>query len=72
VVLTRVAENPRAASPADLAILAQSLGIEHSVADTVPRGVELALAQARDLGPEAVLVVAGSIYLAGEALPRLT
>jgi dihydrofolate synthase / folylpolyglutamate synthase len=71
VVLTRVAGTPRAADPADLARLAQSLGVEHSVSANVGEGLELALAQARRLGPEAVLVIAGSIYLAGEALPTL-
>jgi dihydrofolate synthase / folylpolyglutamate synthase len=71
VVLTRVAGNPRAAAPADLARLAQSLGVEHSVSETVPQGIELAVAQVRNLGPESVLVIAGSIYLAGEAVPIL-
>lgn len=72
VVLTRAANNPRCAAAHDLAALAQSLGIEHSVSATVGEGVERALAQARKLGPEAVAVVAGSIYVAGEALEALS
>ena len=72
VVLTRVHGSPRAAAAADLALLAGSLGVEHSVAATVPEGIELAIAQARKLGPHSVLVIAGSIYLAGEALPILS
>jgi dihydrofolate synthase / folylpolyglutamate synthase len=71
VVLTRVADNPRAAAPADLALLAQSLGVEHSVSATVPEGMDRATAQALKLGPHSVIVIAGSIYLAGEALPIL-
>jgi dihydrofolate synthase/folylpolyglutamate synthase len=71
VVLTRVADNPRAAATADLALLAQSLGVEHSVSATVPQGLEIATAQARKLGAQSVLVIAGSIYLAGEVVPFL-
>jgi dihydrofolate synthase/folylpolyglutamate synthase len=71
VVLTCVAANPRAAAAADLARLAQSLGVEHSVSATVPQGLEIALAKARNLGPQSVVVIAGSIYLAGEAVPIL-
>jgi dihydrofolate synthase/folylpolyglutamate synthase len=71
VVLTRVAGNPRAAQVAELAILADTLGVRHSVASTVPEAVQLAILQARELDEDALLVVAGSIYLAGEALPLL-
>jgi folylpolyglutamate synthase/dihydropteroate synthase len=71
VVLTRVAGNPRAAQVAELARLAETLGVRHSVAATVPEAVQLAGQQARALGRNALLVVAGSIYLAGEALPAL-
>jgi dihydrofolate synthase/folylpolyglutamate synthase len=70
VVLTR-ANNPRSAPANDLAALAQSLGVEHSVSATVGEGVELALAEARKLGPESVTVIAGSIYVAGEAVQAL-
>jgi len=71
VVLTRVAGNPRAAQVAELARLAETLGVRHSVAATVPEAVQLAGQQARAPGRNALLVVAGSIYLAGEALPAL-
>jgi dihydrofolate synthase/folylpolyglutamate synthase len=71
VVLTRIANNPRAAAAADLASLAQSLGVEHSSSPTVPEGVDLATTQANRLGPEAAIVIAGSIYVAGEAILAL-
>ena len=72
VVLTRVAGNPRAAGPAELARIAESMGVEHSVALTTLEGLRLAMERARELGPECVLVIAGSIYLAGEVLPVLS
>lgn len=72
VVLTRTAHNPRAAAAADLAALAQSLGVEHSVSGTVREGLELATAQALKLGPDSVVVIAGSIYVAGEAVHALS
>jgi dihydrofolate synthase/folylpolyglutamate synthase len=71
VVLTRIAGNPRAATVADLAALAESLGVPHSPSATVPEGLDLGFAQAARIGPESVLVIAGSIYVAGEALPIL-
>jgi dihydrofolate synthase/folylpolyglutamate synthase len=71
VVLTQVADSPRAASVAVLAELAQSLGVKHSLAASVPEGVAMAIARSRELGAEALVVIAGSIYLAGEALPLL-
>jgi folylpolyglutamate synthase/dihydropteroate synthase len=71
VVLTHAAHNPRAAATADLAALAQSLGVEHSISATVREGVELATAQALKLGSDAVIVIAGSIYVAGEAVQAL-
>ena len=72
VVLTRAAGTPRAAEPGELARIAESLGVEHSVAANVSEGLRLAIQHARELGPESVLVIAGSIYLAGEALPALS
>jgi dihydrofolate synthase/folylpolyglutamate synthase len=71
VVVTRTANNPRAAMPADLGALAQSLGVEHSSSATVVLGLELAIDEARRLGPEAAVVIAGSIYIAGEAILAL-
>ncbi len=32
----------------------------------------LAIQRAQQLGPESVLIIAGSIYLAGEVLPALS
>jgi dihydrofolate synthase/folylpolyglutamate synthase len=71
VVVTRIANNPRATAPADLAAIALSLGVEHSVSATVRQGVELAIAKAQELGPNSAIVIAGSIYVAGEAIPIL-
>jgi dihydrofolate synthase/folylpolyglutamate synthase len=71
VVLTRTANSPRAAATADLAKLAQSLGVGHSTSPTVREGFELATARARSLGPAAAVVIAGSTYLAGEILEFL-
>jgi dihydrofolate synthase/folylpolyglutamate synthase len=70
VVLTRTANNSRAASSAELAALAQSLGVEHSLSLSVRHGVELATAQGL-ARPQAVIVIAGSIYVAGEAVQAL-
>ena len=71
VVLTRAANNPRCAAVNELTALAQSLGVEYSISANVREGVELATAQARQLGPESVVVIAGSIYVAGEAVQAL-
>jgi dihydrofolate synthase/folylpolyglutamate synthase len=71
VVLTRIAHNPRAAATADLAALAQSLGVDHSVSSSVREGLDLAMAEARKLNSNTVIVIAGSIYVAGEAMQVL-
>ncbi len=71
VVLTRTANNPRAAGTADLTALAQSLGVCHSASSSVREGLEAALAHALTLGPDAAVVIAGSIYIAGEAIQAL-
>lgn len=71
VVLTRTANNPRAAATAALTSLAASLGVVHSSSATVDEGLHFAIAEARKLGPEAAVVVAGSIYVAGEAMQAL-
>jgi dihydrofolate synthase/folylpolyglutamate synthase len=71
IVLTRTVNNPRAAAAADLAALAQSLGLSHSISATVREGLELAVAHARTLGPDSAVVIAGSIYVAGEALEAM-
>ncbi|PSH04178.1 MAG: bifunctional folylpolyglutamate synthase/dihydrofolate synthase [Acidobacteria bacterium] len=71
VIVTRVAHNPRAATTSSLAALAQSLGVEHTESATVREGLDLAIAQALKLGSEALVVIAGSIYLAGEVMEGL-
>jgi dihydrofolate synthase/folylpolyglutamate synthase len=71
VVLTRTTNSPRTAAAAELATLAQSLGVSHSTSATVREGFEIATAHARSLGPAAAVVIAGSIYLAGEILEFL-
>jgi dihydrofolate synthase/folylpolyglutamate synthase len=71
VVLTRAAGSPRALDATVLAQLAQSLGVEHSISAAVAGGLQLATTQARRLGPNSAIVIAGSIYLAGEAVPIL-
>jgi dihydrofolate synthase/folylpolyglutamate synthase len=71
VVLTRAGNSPRAAAAADLSALAESLGVEHSTSSTVFEGVEIAIARALQLAPEATIVIAGSIYVAGEAMQAL-
>jgi dihydrofolate synthase/folylpolyglutamate synthase len=71
VVLARTTNNPRAANTADLATLAQSLGVSHSTSATVREGFSLATAHARSLSPAAAVVVAGSVYLAGEVVEFL-
>jgi dihydrofolate synthase/folylpolyglutamate synthase len=71
VVLTRIAGNPRAAAVNDLAALAQALGVEHSLSATVGEGMEIAITKAQHLGPTTAIVIAGSIYVAGEAMRAL-
>ena len=64
VIATRP-ENPRAASPEEIQQAARRTGAE---IETVPN-VGAALERARALaGPHTVMVVTGSIYLAGEAM----
>jgi dihydrofolate synthase/folylpolyglutamate synthase len=72
VVLTHVSGNPRAATLEALNSIAQKLGVEYSVSDTVSQGLKIALEQASRLGPQTAVVIAGSIYLAGEAMPLLS
>jgi len=61
-------ENPRAASPEEIRKAAARTGVEvELVAD-----VEQALQRARELAtPHTIVVVAGSIYLAGEVIRRI-
>jgi len=67
VIATRP-ENPRSASPEEIQQAASRTGAE---IETVGE-VEPALARAREVaGPEAVIVLTGSIYLVGEAMAVL-
>jgi dihydrofolate synthase/folylpolyglutamate synthase len=64
VIATRP-DNPRAASPEEIQQAGSRTGAE---IETVVE-VEVALERARGVaGPEAVMVVTGSIYLVGEAM----
>jgi dihydrofolate synthase / folylpolyglutamate synthase len=64
VIATRP-ENPRSASPEEIRQAAHRTGAEIDLVGEV----RLALEQARDgAGPQAVMVVTGSIYLVGEAM----
>jgi dihydrofolate synthase/folylpolyglutamate synthase len=71
VVLTRTAENPRAAAIDELAAIAQSLGVSHTRSSSVEEGLRSACERALELGANAAVVIAGSIYVAGEAMRRL-
>jgi dihydrofolate synthase / folylpolyglutamate synthase len=65
VIATRPA-NPRAASPEEIRQAASRTGTEIEAVDDVRRAVE----RARSLASgDAVVVIAGSIYLVGEAMP---
>ncbi|MBZ5532274.1 MAG: bifunctional folylpolyglutamate synthase/dihydrofolate synthase [Acidobacteriia bacterium] len=67
VIATR-ADNPRAASPEQIAEIAQHTGTEVLTAETVSG----ALDRARHLaGPQGVVVITGSIYIVGAALGLL-
>lgn len=71
VVFTRAAGNPRAAATANFTVLAQALGVQCSESATVREGLGIAIVRALELDSTAAVVVAGSIYVAGEALPAL-
>jgi dihydrofolate synthase / folylpolyglutamate synthase len=64
VIATRP-ENPRAASPEEIQQAAARSGVEIERVDEVPQALERAKALA---GDESVIVVTGSIYLAGEVM----
>ena len=67
VIATRP-ENPRAASPEEIRQAAARTGTEIEVVDDPQRAVERARAQA---GPNAVVVITGSIYLVGEVMRNI-
>jgi len=62
-VLTVGFDAPTAAAPADLARVAQAAGLPAQALEDVPNALEAALA-----GPPPHVIVAGSLYLAGEVL----
>lgn len=57
-------ESPRAVDPAEIARICRSRGIDTEVVDSVPDAVSEARALA---GPDDIVVVTGSIYVAGAA-----
>ena len=67
VIATRP-ENPRAASPEEIQQAASRTGAEIELVGDVRPALERARAAA---GPQAVLVVTGSIYLVGEVMRLL-
>ena len=67
VVLTQ-AHTPRAATPQEMAALAERVGTPMSMAAEVKQAIAAA---AEHAGKSGVVVVAGSIYVAGEALAAL-
>jgi len=67
VIATRP-ENPRAASPDEIRQAAARTGTEIEVVDDPQRAVERARAQA---GPNAAVVITGSIYLVGEVMRNI-
>lgn len=67
VIATRP-ENPRAASPEEICRAAARTGVEIEAVDDVRKAVERARSLANE---EAVIVIAGSIYLIGEAMPLI-
>ena len=67
VIATRP-ENPRAASPEEIRQAAARTGTEIEVVDDPQRAVERARAQA---GPNAAVVITGSIYLVGEVMRNI-
>jgi dihydrofolate synthase/folylpolyglutamate synthase len=67
-VIATCPENPRAASPEEIRLAAARTGAEIELVDDVQH----ALQRARSLaGADAVVVITGSIYLVGEAMPGI-
>ena len=68
-VIATHAESPRAAGPDEIAEGAQHTGAEIVRAENVPAAIERAREQS---GPNALVVITGSIYIVGESLAILT
>jgi dihydrofolate synthase/folylpolyglutamate synthase len=66
VILTR-ADNPRSASAAEIRTAAERISTEFEDTATVTE----ALVRAAQAGPEALVVITGSIYIVGEAMRQL-
>jgi dihydrofolate synthase/folylpolyglutamate synthase len=71
VVLCTPAGNPRAATTAELAEATAGCGSPLAQVPVVSDAVRQAIARARQLGPGALLVITGSIYVVGEAMQAL-
>ncbi|HMC12263.1 MAG TPA: cyanophycin synthetase, partial [Pirellulaceae bacterium] len=71
IVLTRYIHNPRAAAPAELLAAASETGVNSRPIETADDPAS-ALARARQLaGPDDLLCITGSFFLAAELRPRL-
>lgn len=69
IVLTRYLHNPRAAEPAELLAAATAAGVDSRPIETLEDPVE-ALARARQLaGPDDLICITGSFFLAAELRP---
>ena len=68
VIATR-AENPRSATPEEIRDAAGRVPLEIELAAAVPEALQKAAAA---LGPAGLVVVTGSIYIVGEAMPALS
>ena len=71
VVLTRAGGNPRAATISELREAVGDCGTPLLEAVNVADALRQALAEARTFGPQALLVITGSIYIVGEAMQQL-
>ena len=71
VVLCTPAGNPRAAATSEIAEAAAGCGATLVHAPEVADAVRQASARCRQLGPGALLVITGSIYVVGEAMQAL-
>jgi dihydrofolate synthase/folylpolyglutamate synthase len=71
VVLTRAGGNPRAATTAELVEAIGGCGTPLVEAPNVAEALRQALAEAQPFGARALLVITGSMYVVGEAMPLL-
>jgi dihydrofolate synthase/folylpolyglutamate synthase len=71
VVLCQPVGNPRAATTAELAEAAGGCGVPLAQVPEVRDAIREASTRARQLGPDPLLVITGSIYVVGEAMQAL-